>query len=147
MLWAIILSIAFKIKLKKIPLYTHSTDIFEHTPGFYELESVRLGRYATAMDKKLVHAMSRHERASNSMFYTARKCKPSAIQNRAFFRLMSSDKRVLHAKKLATNANQDFNTIDTIRLETNAGINITYDLAYKTKIAMLKHQLSKIHIK
>lgn len=147
MFWALIVSIILKSYIKQTNHITKFDNDTGHTPGFYEVESIRYQQYLMAMNKKLASAMESHKRASNTMFRTARKNKPSAIQNRAFFRLIAADNRVLRAHKLVTNVAEDLSVVNVTKSDMNEFVNIAYDLAYKTKIDLLKYRLSQVRTK
>ena len=144
MLWIIISSLALRQYIKngkKSSNFSGTTS--EHTPGFYELESIRLQRDLTAINNKLLSAVAHHERASKTMFYAARKCKSTNVQNRAFFRLRAAENRVLHARRLATLIAQDLTTTNATRHESNDFINNLYDLAYCSNRKLLVHKIKQ----
>ena len=147
MLWALIVSIIFKIQMRASHTDVKSVPDFEHTHGFYELESIRMQQYLSAMDKKVDSAIARHKTANETMNRMALLGKTQNVQNRAFLRLLASDNRVLRARKLASIAKQDLDTINNIKRSTNEFIDIAYDLAYRNKIDVLKQKLLNTHEK
>ena len=123
----------------------NSVSDFEHTHGFYELESIRIQRYLSAMDKKVDSAIVRHKIANDTMERMVSHDKNKTVQERAFLRLLASDNRLLRARKLASIAKQDLDTINNIKISTNEFIDIAYDLAYRNKIDVLKQKLQNTH--
>ena len=144
MLWALITALILRGQIhKNDSVYPEMA----HTPGFYKLEMARLNNYSAAMDKQLKHAMTHHERASDTLFYAAHNGKSRAIQNRAFMRLLASDNRVLHSKKLAAVAKQDLADISATATSVNSIVDTAYDLAYRSKLELLKYRLNQIRAK
>ncbi len=144
MLWTLITAIIYKNQIEKS---SNNTMDSEHTPGFYKIESVRLQKYSTAMDKKLASAISRHERANHTMSHAAQMGKPSAIQNHIYAKLIAAENLVLLSRHLATNAVTDSVNMTSMTRDTNQDIDFAYDLAYGTKRTKMKYILSKIRAK
>lgn len=146
MLWALIVSIILKTQVKPGDSDVNHNEIAEHTPGFYAMEPIRLQRYMYAMDKKLASAVARHEKADATLFQTAHKGKSSAVQNRAFYRLIASDIRIIHTRNRISFAAQDYASATVLNIKTNEQIDKMYELAYSNKFELLKHLL-KAHVK
>lgn len=146
MLWALIVSIILKTQVKPGDSDVNHNEIAEHTPGFYAMEPIRLQRYMYAMDKKLASAVARHEKADATLFQMAHKGKSSAVQNRAFYRLIASEKRIIRTRKCIHNIGLDYAPANATNAGTNEQINQLYELAYSNKFELLKHLL-KAHAK
>lgn len=147
MLWALLISIILKTQIRKVDFNQKTAPRTEHTPGFYQIDAFRLQQYATAMDKKLESAILRHNQANKTMALYARMGKTTAAQNRAFARLLACDNRVLRTRKLAMRTNQDLRSAIGTQKSTTQITDIAYDLAYSSRLDLLKYQLSKLRTK
>ena len=138
MLWALIVSIILKTQVKPADFDVNPNENTEHTPGFYAMEPIRLQRYMTAMDEKLKSAVARHEKADATLFQMAHKGKSSAVQNRAFCRLIASEKRIIRTRKCIHNIGLDYAPANATNAETNEQIDTMYELAYSNKSDLVK---------
>ena len=142
MFWTIIVSIILKKQLKKAGHGAqYPVKNTEHTPGFYEVDAVRLMEYASVMDRKLRSAISRHQDANQTISRAARLGKSQPIQTRFFFRQETCENRVLRARSLVANAKDDLNATIAAKAEATKIVDLAYELAYRRKLDLLKQNL------
>ena len=147
MLWALIISLILHNQLHGAKSAIVLPDTLEHTPGFYEIEAIRMEKYLNSMMCKVNSAEIKRASANKNMLAISRKNKPQDIHIRAFSRLCAANNNLIKAHKKYDAAHQDWQTAHNTSRELNNVINTIYALAYSSKTDLLKHQLSKIRLR
>ena len=142
MLWTLLISL---ILYRQFGCKPESPDLpvdLEHTPGFYQLEALRLNKLPLAMERKLLSAKQKYAKSKQYMDKFANKT-PSMAKTNAFFKLCSADKKVIQSKRKLDSAIDD--AISALKKSNNANryTNEAYELAYTSKIELLKQGFSR----
>ena len=148
MLWTFIITLILRDCAHKSKFAPDLHTDIEHTPGFYQLDTVRLMDYSRLMKLKLFSAINeRDKRQVNLAKITARYGNESHIKTNAFFRLRTADEKMEKSRQKLSLARTDALVSHKMSTQTNNLVNLSYEAAYGTKLDFVKYWLSKSYAK